>query len=188
MDKAQVIEKLTELKSERGMLGKIEWAVGIPKNNLSGYVNGKKEMPKKWVTALSEYFESGKHLIKGIELPSDYLSFKKIGILKEDGTIEEITNFDQILPDHVLIAKRALDELQNSIVDISPFLEQAETGIVEPESAAGGKTVTITLSAKDHFTEMSKSKAFPRLDQSSKPERLKGETALEYKIRMMEGK
>lgn len=171
MDKAQVIEKLTELKSERGMLGKIEWAVGIPKNNLSGYVNGKKEMPKKWVTALSEYFESGKHLIKGIELPSDYLSFKKIGILKEDGTIEEITNFDQILPDHILIAKRALDELQNRMVNISPFLEQGETGIVEPESAASGKTVTVTLSAKDHIP---------------KPERLKGETALDYRIRMEE--
>lgn len=52
-----------------------------------------------------------------------------------------------------------------------PTLE--DIGTIKPIVAASGKTVTVTLSAKDHIP---------------KPERLKGETALEYKIRMMEGK
>jgi len=48
---------------------------------------------------------------KTIELPADYVNWKSVGILKEDGTVEELKDISQ-LPDTFKDAMRALGELK----------------------------------------------------------------------------
>lgn len=49
-----------------------------------------------------------------VELPKDFIDSKKVGILKEDGTIEELNNISQ-LPKHIQMAFKGIDSLKSSI-------------------------------------------------------------------------
>lgn len=126
MNKQEIIKLLKELKSERGIIGKIEWAIGIPKNNLSGYISGSKEIPQKFIKPLSDYLENGEYIHKTIELPRDFIGVEKIAILRADGTMEEITH-PSMFPDHVQMWFTAVKELTQEL-PIGNVLEYPESG------------------------------------------------------------
>lgn len=114
MNKQEIIKLLKEIKSERGILGKIEWSIGIPKNNLSGYISGLKEIPKKFLKPLSDYLEKGEYIHKTIELPRDFIGYDKVGIIRADGTIEELKNYED-LPESYQIAWKAIKSMTQDL-------------------------------------------------------------------------
>lgn len=150
MSKEDIIKLLKELKSQRGILGKIEWSLGIPQNNLSGYISGSKEIPKKFLEPLSKYLENGEYIRKTVELPKDFIGVEKVGIIRADGTIEEITH-PSMLPEHMQMwfnaVKALTQEMPNGDTTEYSFIDKKG----KPTKSAVGKSVTITLTKENHY-------------------------------------
>jgi hypothetical protein len=87
MEKAELLELLKEVRKERGILRKIELAIGMPQNSLSREITDG-TLPKKWVEPIATYLTAPKP--KTIELPADWLNVEKLLVLKVDGTLEEV--------------------------------------------------------------------------------------------------
>lgn len=69
MEQSEIIESLRYLVAKQGIkLASIESKLGMPRNNLSGIMRGKREIPNKWVEPLENYIlNSNKKTITLVE-------------------------------------------------------------------------------------------------------------------------
>lgn len=95
-----LIQELNKLVENGVKVRDIELAVNFPKNQLSAILNKHRKLPKKWEDILAAYVSlqdfNKRHTI---ELPKDFIGVEKIGIIRADGTIEELKTVDQLPPE-----------------------------------------------------------------------------------------
>lgn len=95
-----LIQELNKLVENGVKIRDIESAVNFPKNQLSAILKKHRKLPKKWEDILAAYVSlqdfNKRHTI---ELPKDFIGVEKIGIIRADGTIEELKTVDQLPPE-----------------------------------------------------------------------------------------
>lgn len=83
MDKVKLITELNELISSQNLKkSTIEEAIGFPKNGLSNFLSGKKELPEKWLLPIKNYidtFSMGVDMAMP-EIPKTKLVVEKTGL------------------------------------------------------------------------------------------------------------
>lgn len=77
MDKEKLINELNELIAIKNLKkSTIEEAIGFPKNGLSNFLSGKKELPEKWLEPIKNYIDS----FEVVDEPKTKLVVEKTGI------------------------------------------------------------------------------------------------------------
>lgn len=154
MSRETLLEKLKDLKKQRGAICRIETSVGMPKNSLSRYVNGHAEMPMKWVEPIETHLAKEDNVVM-IELPKDYMEITKVAVLKSDGTIEPIESIENFPANstHFLLSLRALEELKTT------YTQAGEIGLIPTILKTGVPEYKSNLTMKhieDHIEETGK--------------------------------
>lgn len=93
----QEIEKLKLLIQSGIRITALENGIGLPKNNLSAVLNGKKQMPQKWVEKIRVFLDNLEKPATSPYLNSEkegqLIRIKSLGIPIDDGsTFEQIIN------------------------------------------------------------------------------------------------
>jgi len=136
-----LIEELNKLVENGVKIRDIEAVVNFPKNQLSAILKKHKKLPKKWEGILGAYVSlqdfNKRHTI---ELPKDFIGVEKIGIIRANGTIEELKNPDQLPPEwatYFQVVKTVAEETKKDDRD-NPFTNAARgrdaSGVNEDEA------------------------------------------------------
>lgn len=142
----------------------IEKNLGMPKTTIQQVLNGHRKLPKKWIKFLEVYFKDKVYL--GV----NNLKFANSG---EKGKLEVVDNGLTSKIDFKPSTKDSFDGKKSVL--IYDEMEQYQS-----VSISNLKTDISKVS----FTE----KQIAELVENSKPPRLKGESSLDYKIRIAENK
>lgn len=96
---------------------------------------------------------------KMIELPADFINCEKIGIIRADGTIEELKDFDQ-LPEPFKLAAKGIWELNTDVTHFKPQeptkTKKEEKATQKEEAAVNGAENALWEPVGNFFEQFSK--------------------------------